>query len=547
MILRRATVLALLAAVLSSGGASARPRVFTPPALQGTPQFLVSGHGWGHGVGMSQYGAYGYAQNGWTYDKILAHYYPGTELGPAPASKIRVLLADTTSVKISSVAPVKVKDAAGVTATLDPGSWTLGPELKLKLPGSDQAQPLASPVTFTPTTAPLFFKKPYRGAFTLSSDGTKVTLVDTVSLEQYLYGVVPSEMPSTWAPEALKVQAVASRSYALAHAQRRTTGTFDVYADTRNQVYGGLLVEKPATTDAVDQTAAEVLLFDGKVAVTYFYSSSGGRTAAIADVWNSQPVPYLVSVSDPYDVISPYHDWGPFAFTAARLQKAFKVPGRLLDVQTTLNASGRVSEVTAVGEQGQVTIGGEDARAKLGLRSTWFSVGVLALNPLPKQPVLYGTVVTLTGLGRGLPDLQLDELAAGTTDWQALGGVKAAPDGTVQVTVRAAAPVQYRLTSGGVSTDPTKLLVAPKVRLRLPSAPTAISGIVRPALFAGVPVQIQRAGSTGGWMTVARGTVAASGAFSVALAVRPGTYRARVAAGKGWAVAVSPPLQVVST
>ncbi len=172
MILRRATVLGLLAVVLLTGGASARPRAFTPPALQGTPQFLVSGHGWGHGVGMSQYGAYGYAQNGWTYDKILAHYYPGTELGTEPASKIRVLLADTASVTISSVASVKVKDAAGTTATLDPGSWTLGPQLMLKLPGSEQAQPLASPVTFTPTTAPLYFKKPYRGAFTLSSDGT---------------------------------------------------------------------------------------------------------------------------------------------------------------------------------------------------------------------------------------------------------------------------------------------------------------------------------------------------------------------------------------
>jgi stage II sporulation protein D len=542
---RRATALGLFAAVLLAGGASARPRTFTPPALQGTPQFLVSGHGWGHGVGMSQYGAYGYAQNGWTYDKILAHYYPGTELGPAPASKIRVLLADTSSVKISSVAPVKLKDAAGTTATLDPGSWTLGPQLMLKLPGSDQAQPLVSPVTFTPTTAPLSFKKPYRGAFSIGSDGTKVTLVDAVSLEQYLYGVVPSEMPYTWAPEALAAQAVAARSYAL--AVRKTTGAFDVYADTRSQVYGGVLAEQPSTSAAVDATAGEVLLYDGKVAATYFYSSSGGRTAAISDVWNSPPVPYLVSVDDPYDAISPYHDWGPFAYTAAKLQKTFKVPGRLHDVQTTLNPSGRVSEVTAIADQGEVTLSGSDVRVKLGLRSTWFRVGVLALDPLPKQPVPYGTVVTLTGLGRGLPDLQLDELPAGTTDWQALGSVKGAPDGTVQVTVKAAAPVQYRLTSSGVNTDPTKLLVAPKVRLRLPSAPTAISGIVRPALFAGVPVQIQRAGSTGGWMTVARGTVASSGAFSVALAVRPGTYRARVAAGKGWAVAVSPPLQVVST
>src|SRR5207302_2610273 len=229
---------------------------------------------------------------------------------------------------------------------------------------------LAGPVTFTATSAPLYFKRPYRGAFTLTSDGKKLSLVDTVSLEQYLYGVVASEMPYTWAPEALKAQAVAARSYAL--ALRKTTGTFDVYADTRSQVYGGVLAEKPSTTDAVDQTAAQVLLYDGKVAVTYFYSSSGGRTAAIADVWNSQPVPYLVSVSDPYDAISPYHDWGPLAFTAAKLTKAFKVAGRLLDVHTTLNASGRVSTVTAIGDEGQVTLSGSDARTALSLRSTWF-------------------------------------------------------------------------------------------------------------------------------------------------------------------------------
>ena len=541
MNLRRATVTTVLAAVLATGGASARPRTFTPPALQGTPQFLISGHGWGHGVGMSQYGAYGYAQRGWTYDKILAHYYPGTELGSATVSKVRVLLANTVSVTISSLAEVKVKDAAGTSTTLGPGSWTLGPQLKVKLPGSDKAQPLVGPVTFAPTSAPLYFKKPYRGTFTLSSDGKKLSLVDTVALEQYLYGVVPSEVPSSWALEALKAQAVASRSYAL--ALRKTSGTFDVYADTRSQVYGGILAEQTATTEAVDETAGRVLLYNGQVAITYFYSTSGGRTASIADVWNSQPVPYLVSVSDPYDAISPYHDWGPLAFGAAKLQKAFKVPGRLLDVQTTLNASGRVSTVTAIGDQGQVALSGSDARTALNLRSTWFRVGVLALDPIPPKTIEYGTPVTLTGLGRGLPGLRLEQLPARTTTWQTVGGVTVNADGTFEVVVKAAAPVQYRVTSGGISTAPTTLLVAPKVRLKLPSAPAALFGIVRPKL-AGAPVQIQRANATGGWTTLARAAVDDSGGFGVSLTLSPGTYRARLAAGLGWAVALSPELRV---
>jgi stage II sporulation protein D len=542
VILRRAPVLALLAALLAAGGASARPIVFTPPALKGTPRFLISGHGWGHGVGMSQYGAQGYAEQGATYDQILAHYYPGTELGSAPVNRVRVLLANTASVTISSAGAVKVKDGTGTTKTLPEGSWTLGPGLKLKLPGSDQPQALTGPLTFTPTTAPLIFKRPYRGTFALSSDGKKLSLVNTLGLEPYLYGVVPSEMPSTWMPEALGAQAVVARSYAL--AMRKTTGLFDVYGDTRSQVYRGVLAEKPAATEAVDATAGQVLLYDNNVAATYFYSSSGGKTASIEDVWNSQPVPYLVSVPDPYDTISPYHDWGPLSFTAQKLGKALKVPGRLLDVQTTLNASGRVGDVIGVGDKGEATVGAAVVRTALGLRSTWFTIGVLALDPLPAKPVPYGTVVTLSGLGRELTDLKLEQQAYGTSVWTPVGPVKTAPDGSVTIPTKASAPASYRLTSGGKPSGTAKLIVGPVAKLKLPTAPTALSGTVRPVLAA-TPVQIQRSNNTGGWTTVATTTVDDTGSFSAAFPVVPGTYRARVVAGKGWAVAFSAELQVV--
>ena len=132
MILRRVTVLTLLTALLAAGGASARPFAFTPPALQGTPRFLISGHGWGHGIGMSQYGAQGYAQNGFTYDQILAHYYPGTELGSAPLNRVRVLLANTASVTISSLGDVKVKDGTGTTTLAPRGELDAraGPEAR---------------------------------------------------------------------------------------------------------------------------------------------------------------------------------------------------------------------------------------------------------------------------------------------------------------------------------------------------------------------------------------------------------------------------------
>src|SRR5207247_3913184 len=130
-----------------------------------------------------------------------------------------------------------------------------------------EAEPSPGPLTFT-ATPPLIFKKPHRGTFTVTSDGKKLTLVNTVPLEQYLAAVVPSEMPKTWVPEALKVQAVAARSYAL--AVRKTSGSFDVYPDTRSQVYGGVYAEAPSATAAVDATAGQVLSYNGRIATTYF-------------------------------------------------------------------------------------------------------------------------------------------------------------------------------------------------------------------------------------------------------------------------------------
>ncbi len=539
MNLCRATLLSCVVAVLAAGGASARVATitaFTPPALKGTPQFVISGHGWGHGVGMSQYGAQGFAQNGYTYDQILAHYYPGTELGTTTSKSVRVLLATNASLTVSSAGTWKVKDATGAVTTLQPGKVTLNAQLNVTLPGSQTPTQLTGPLTFSATAAyPLYFKKPYRGTFTVTSDGTKVTLVNTVGLEQYLYGVVPSEMPSTWLDEALKTQSVAARSYAL--AVRKTGAAFDVYDDTRSQVYGGILAEAPATSAAVDETAGEILTYNGQVAVTYFSSTSGGRTAAIADVWKTAPVPYLVSVDDPYDAISPYHDWGPLAFKAGAVQKALKVPGRPLDLQVALNASGRVSQVTAVGERGQVTLAATQVQSALKLRSTWFRVGVLALDPLPKTPVAYATTVNLTGLGRNLSDLTLESRAPGDSTWTPVGPVTAAPDGSVSEPLEAEAPTEYHLASGGVASEVAKLVVAPAVRVKVLADRTGVKGSVRP-LLPGAALQIQRQGADGSWKTLVATTVAENGTYAGAFTVKPGTYRVRVAAGHHWAVAL---------
>jgi stage II sporulation protein D len=538
VIFRRAIVLVLLLSALVVGRASAG---FTPPALKGTPQFVISGHGWGHAVGMGQWGAYGYAQHGFTNDKILAHYYPGTVLSTTTVKSIRVLLANTTSVTISSTGPWKLKDGSAATTTMPAGKLTLNPELKFKLPEGTAPETFTGPLTFT-SAAPLVFKKPYRGTFTVTSDGKKITLVNTVPLEQYLYAVVPSEMPKTWLPEALKTQAVAARSYAL--AVRKTSGPFDVYDDTRSQVYGGVNAESPTTTAAVDATVGGVLTYRGKIALTYFFSTSGGRTAAINDVWKSAPVPYLVSVADPYDSLSPYHDWGPLAFTPAKLKKVLKVPGRLLDVQTTVNNSQRVDSVRAIGEEGERVLTGAEVRTALGLRSTWFSVGVLALDPLPATTLQYGTSFRLTGLGRALPDLRLEQRAPGTAEWVVKRDVETDDDGSFSVAVKAAAPEEFRVTSGTIATPSTKLVVAPRVALKVGVDLATLKGSVRPVLPA-TPVQIQHQNATTGrWGTVANVDATRAGRFAWTPRLLDGTYRARVVAGGGWAVGLSKKVSV---
>src|SRR5207237_6747937 len=107
------------------------------------------------------------------------------------------------------------------------------------------------------------------------------------------------------------------------------------------------------TTAAVDATKGTVLRYGGKIATTYFYSTSGGQTAAIQDEWpRAKPVPYLVSVPDPYDSLSPYHDWGPVSFTGAKIGTLLKAPGPVLDLQSTSNGSGRVGSVAVTATKG---------------------------------------------------------------------------------------------------------------------------------------------------------------------------------------------------
>jgi SpoIID/LytB domain protein len=532
-----AVLVAAAASVFTSGGSGA---VAQAPPRQGTPTFVVSGRGWGHGVGLSQWGAYGFAREGASFDEILAHYYQGTTLGPAPVSRVRVLLAAARKrVTVSSVGAFRVRDGAGATHTVAAGPHTFGPGLRLKVDGAQQARALPGPLLFLPGASPLRFDRPYRGQLLVSVVNGSLRVVNHVGLELYLYGVVPSEMPYTWLPEALKAQAVAARTYAL--AVRKTGSDFDLFPDVRSQVYRGIVGEKPSTTAAVQATAGQIVLYDGQIAKTYFFSTSGGRTATVTDVWpSSDPVPYLVSVDDPYDSASPHHQWGPFTVKPGRIARALRVPGRLLDVRMSLNASSRVRTVTAVGTGGEATATGSDVRRALGLRSTWFRIGMLSLAP-PTAPATYNSPARITGIARGLPSVSLEQRAAGGS-WRTVGPVTPARDGSVSVSTRPRETGQYRLASGKARSGAVVLAVAPLVRFYAMADATTLRGYARPVL-AGTSVVVQRLDGNA-WRNLTRASIDANGDFTAEVALAPGSYRARFAPGRGFVPGVSPVLKV---
>src|SRR5438552_18980405 len=193
-----------IVSVILLGTSPAAPARVQKAAATGAATFVVTGHGWGHGVGMSQYGAYGYAQKGVGYAKIVLHYFPGTELGAAPVSKVRVLLTSGVSTfPLGSAADFRVRDATGAVHDVSAGSYTLTAALKLKVDGEATARALPGPLLFQPGSSPLQLKHLYRGSIQVDVVDGKLRAITMVGLEHYLHGVVPSDMPVTRHPEAV--------------------------------------------------------------------------------------------------------------------------------------------------------------------------------------------------------------------------------------------------------------------------------------------------------------------------------------------------------
>ncbi|MGD1898358.1 MAG: SpoIID/LytB domain-containing protein [Phormidesmis sp.] len=212
----------------------------------------------------------------------------------------------------------------------------------------------------------------YRGRVMVTVDEGELVAINYVDLEDYLYSVVGSEMPTSWPQAALQSQAVAARSYALYKRSRSTNPLFDLGGTTTHQVYKGLAQEHPNTIAAVDTTEAQVVTHNGQVIEAIFHSSSGGGTENASDVWSSD-VPYLRRVED-FEHNSPVFQWEE-TFTLTEFSNKIGDIGEVHTIGTPqYTEGGRVALISFAGDNGTETLRGRDVRSALKLRSTRFEI-----------------------------------------------------------------------------------------------------------------------------------------------------------------------------
>lgn len=366
-----------LAALLAAGAVAAAA------APAGAATFTFTGRGFGHGVGLSQYGAYGAALAGWKDARILRHYYPGTTLTTVPAAdrRVRVLVAEERrAVTVTGTRDLVLQGGAGGTARLPAGAVTLraaGTDVEIAT-ADGTVRRARGPLTITSAQPLAVGRTRYRGRLEAHPvESGRVDVVDDLPLEAYLRGVVPMEIPADWAetaPASVRAQAIVARSYAL--AARARGDHYELHADTRSQVYGGIDAEDPRTDRAIRATSGRVVAHGGAIARTVFFSTSGGRTEDAATVWGA-PAPYLVSRPDPFDARSPYHRWpDPVRVTGAALARGLDLPSPVTALRITgRGVSPRVTRVAVTTADGATTtVTGADVQAAAGLRSTWFAV-----------------------------------------------------------------------------------------------------------------------------------------------------------------------------
>jgi SpoIID/LytB domain protein len=420
--LRALAPAAALSAVVGLATAVPATAADTPspaPAVETHPVppdgvFRMTGSGWGHGRGMSQWGAYQAATENVAFPEILAFYYPGTTLGVLPAADVRVLLSADTgrdlvvraapgmTVQGQGAAPVALGDAptgcaapatrwraraagAGLRLQAWCGRWVtsgvLGPRLTFATPEGVVA------------TQSGVVRRGYRGTITAIRTGPRsVQVVNTVPMEQYLRAVVPTEVSPSWPDQALRAQAVAARSYAARESLGRAARSFDVYDTTRSQAYPGAFAydarwrtvrsrEHARTDAAILETAGLHVLHAGAPALTMFAASNGGATAGA-------PLPYLTAQADPWDARAtrnPRLAWTD-TIAAATLGARYRLGQvgaiEVLGREVAGPSGGRITSLRIVGTAGSRVLTGDSAiRAGLGTYSS-----MLTFVPPPPPP-----------------------------------------------------------------------------------------------------------------------------------------------------------------
>jgi stage II sporulation protein D len=487
----RRRIVAVAVAVAVAGALALAGSLAAAASASAAGTLFIRGGGFGHGVGMSQYGSYGYALHGRSYRWILAHYYQGTKLGTVGVNRrVRVLLGTSQASFAGASRAGDRKLKASVTYTvqaLADGS------LNLRNPRGKKVGHFTAPLIATgPGPLSLAGSGSYRGSLVFTPNGRGgVDTVNSVALEDYVRGVISWEMPPSWAPEALKVQAVAARTFAVTDSVGGSL--FDVYADTRSQEYGGVAAETPSTDAAVAATRGQVVTYHGSPVITYFSSSSGGHTENVENVFSgSAPDPWLRGVVDAYDGVAhnPNHRWElRLSLPAATAALGSLVKGQLVAIKVLEHgASPRILFAEVVGTAGVTRVTGEQLARAYNLKTTYAAFTTISSFNGPPKP-------TLTDHRRGGPLKQ-----AQRADAEA---------------VLALVPLVRRLVSGPVF---------------------GIHGSVYPAPR-GARAAVQKR-VLHGWKTVAHAPVRSDGAYGLRVPGR-GTYRVVYRGFHGPAVAVS--------
>ncbi len=405
---RSTATAAYKAGVSAPTGTAAVPVVETYTRPTGT-SFSLSGRGYGHGRGMSQYGAYGAALRGLTRDQTLAFYYPGTTFSTAignPTVRVNLTALGSSSTQLATTPHLVVSDGSKTgSLNVKNSDGTLRARWRVVADGAGLGLQWLQGGTWRSTsswkgTKPLSFsdsvlgkvrvvmpdgtQRDYRRTIRSIRSGSGVMTLSVLSMNYYLQSVVPSEMPASWPSTALQVQAVAARTYAAYEMAHQPSGSaFDLCDSTSCQVYSGLagytvsgaLVphEYAASTAAVSATSGLGVFYGGAPAFTQFTSSNGGQTVASS-------LPYQVSKADPYDDVpaGSTSRWTT-SIAISTIEKAYPTVGALkalrIDKRDGFNAwGGRISSVTVIGSTASKTVTGDSFRATFGLRSPWWTV-----------------------------------------------------------------------------------------------------------------------------------------------------------------------------